>query len=68
MRRNKERQNHTGTRIKGKETSFSYTGRERETLRRGLRILTRLIVRSHMRRHSSVNHAGTVGKSKDLAS
>ncbi len=49
MQRDRERQKCTGSRGGRKDTPISYTDEQRETLRRGLRILARLIVRAHLR-------------------
>ena len=68
MKSSNERYNYSRNPRRGKRTSFSHSAEERETLRRGLRILARLIALAHMLRESPVHQAGTVGKSKDLAS
>ena len=65
MPRNNGYQKHTGSLRKEKKTSFSYTDEERETLRRGLRMLARLIARVHMRRQLSTHKGGAADSSKD---
>ena len=67
MPRNNGNQKHTGSLKKEKNTSFSYTDEEREILRRGLRMLARLMAREHMRRQSSTRKGGSADSSKDHA-
>ena len=67
LRRIGHKQKHTGIRGNRNKTSFSFTDEERETLRRGLRILARLIVRTHMRRQLTGRQAGSERKDKDHA-
>ncbi len=67
MQRYRERRKCTGSRSGRKETHVSYTAEQRETLRRGLRILARLIVRTHMRRQLTGRRAGPERKDKDHA-
>ena len=67
MQRDRERQKCTGSLSGRKETPISYTAEQRETLRRGLRILARLIVRMHMRRQLTGRRAGSESKDKDHA-
>ena len=67
MPRNSESKKHTRSLRKEKKTSFSYTDEEREALRRGLRMLARLIARVHMRRQVSMNKDGAAESSKDHA-
>ena len=65
MQRDRERWKCTGSLSDRKETPASYTAEERETLRRGLRILALLIVRTHMRRQLTGRLAGSERKDKD---
>ena len=68
MRRSNGRHRHTRSQRTGKKTSFSYSDEQREVLRHGLRILARLIVRTHMRRQSLENQTKAVSKKKNPAS
>ena len=43
----------------------AYTAEERETLRRGLRILARMIARAHLRRHASQSAAAPRPSAED---
>ena len=65
MPRKSENRKHTGSLKKERRISFSYTDEDRDTLRRGLRMLARLIVRAHMRRQLSMNKDGAANSSKD---
>lgn len=67
MPRNGESQKHTGSLKKENKASISYTDKDQETLRRGLRILARLIVRTQMRRQLSRRQAESERKDKDHA-
>ena len=58
MQRERERQKCTGSRSGRKETSIPYTDEQWEMLRRGLRILARLIVRAHLRGQLPVYQPG----------
>lgn len=64
MPRNGGSQKHTGSLKRENKAYISYTNKERETLRRGLRILARLIVRSHMRRQLNGRRARSERKDK----
>ena len=65
MPRKSESKKHAGSLKKERKTYFSYTDEERETLRRGLRMLARLIARVHMRRQLSMHKGGAADSSKD---
>ena len=67
LKSSNERHNCSRSQRRGERTSFSHTDEQRKRLRRGLRILARLIALAHMRRQSSVHQAGPAGKSKDHA-
>ena len=67
MPRNGGIQKHTGSLKKENKASISYTDEDRETLRRGLRMLARLIARAHMRRQLTGRRAESEGKDKDHA-
>ena len=52
MRRDYERHKHPKNRRKGKKESLLYSAEQQATLRRGLRILARLIARAYLRQQS----------------
>ena len=67
MPRKSESKMDAGSLKKEMKTSFCYTDEERETLRRGLRMLARLIARVHMGRQLSMRKGGAADSSKDHA-
>ena len=55
----------TNRRTASKKPSSSYTGEQRETLLRGLRILACMIARAHLRRQASRFSASPKPSAKD---
>ena len=58
-------QKFAATRQEEMKDSFSYTNEKREALQRGLRILARLIARTHRRQQPSNHQAEAANKGKD---